>query len=223
MSTIRSLSVGAALATFALSGAAMAQGTVGTFTYNSLSGNYTQSSPTAGAFSAFAVDTPTLRTDGSFERQVPTTGVAQFVPGFVSAANPADIVLNLSVFNVTSTSADSTGTIAITDVNGTVFNASISGSWTIVPGAIVFSTFSGSINTPSFTGPTFTGNTGSFATDLPGPLSGAIVTLTFSGVSFLGGSFSDATTNVAGQLVPTPGAVALLGLGGLLAARRRRN
>jgi benzoate membrane transport protein len=40
--------------------------------------------------------------------------------------------------------------------------------------------------------------------------------------SFFGGDFSNAQTGLTAQIVPAPGALALLGLGGLVAGRRSR-
>jgi MYXO-CTERM domain-containing protein len=61
--------------------------------------------------------------------------------------------------------------------------------------------------------------------NLPGnPLTGAIVNLVFgtSNPGFFVNNFNDFAVGVSGQVVPTPGVLALMGLGGLAAARRRR-
>ena len=220
----RVMTVSVVLAVAAVAGSAQAQ--LASFAYNALGGNFSPTTPGNGTFLARAVDLPTLRTDGSFRRIAVPGGTADFFPGFVSATNPADIVLSLDLSSITATSAVGTGNIVITDVNGVTFSASVAGTWTVVgSGASTFSTFSGAMTAANFSPNSglFVGDAGSFALPLPGaPLEGAVVTLSFTGANFLGSGFSGRTTNVIGQIVPTPGAVALLGLGGMLAARRRR-
>ncbi len=56
----------------------------------------------------------------------------------------------------------------------------------------------------------------------PQPFDGAIVQLTFGSPNFFETSFANRNTGVTMQQIPTPGALALLGLGGLAIARRRR-
>jgi hypothetical protein len=51
---------------------------------------------------------------------------------------------------------------------------------------------------------------------------GALTQIVFGAGSFFTTDFVNAATGVTAQIVPAPGALALLGLGGLVAGRRRR-
>jgi uncharacterized protein (TIGR03382 family) len=51
---------------------------------------------------------------------------------------------------------------------------------------------------------------------------GAIVNLVFGATDFFQTSFAERATGVTAQIIPAPGAMALLGLGGIVAGRRRR-
>lgn len=64
----------------------------------------------------------------------------------------------------------------------------------------------------------------SFATSLLDGVEDATIRLTFSGSSTSSNNGNNRLDNIviAGTLVPTPGAAALMGLGGLVASRRRR-
>jgi len=62
----------------------------------------------------------------------------------------------------------------------------------------------------------------SFATNLLDGVSDATIRMTFTGATGATGNNRLDNIVVAGTLVPTPGAVALMGLGGLVASRRRR-
>ncbi len=55
-----------------------------------------------------------------------------------------------------------------------------------------------------------------------GALDGAITNLTFLAPDFFATSWSNISSQVTAQIVPAPGAVALVGLAGLVAGRRRR-
>lgn len=85
----------------------------------------------------------------------------------------------------------------------------------------------------AYNGDTLLGNIGSinntatfalysFGTSLLDGVTDATIRLTFSGATSSTGNNRLDNIVVAGTLVPTPGAAALLGLGGLVAARRRR-
>jgi MYXO-CTERM domain-containing protein len=210
------------------SGAAMAQTGLASFSYDSLAGGYTATSPTTGVFNATAVNTVALKTVGDFNRTVATTGNADFPAGFVADPNLADIAITMNV-NVTGGGlATGGGTISITDTDGDVFSADINGTWfDIAPG---FYFFNGDLTNIVLTDNgvadgAFNGYNGSWLMNLPGnPLTGAIVNLVFgtSNPGFFVNNFNDFAVGVSGQVVPTPGVLALVGLGGLAAARRRR-
>lgn len=221
--SIRALSVGVVAL---LAGAVQAQTTLASFSYDSLSGAYVAGSPTNGVFTANAVDLPLLRTVGDFNRTVASEGNADFPAGFVTDANLADISISLPV-NVTSgtTASSLGGSITITDIDGDSFTASVDGDWyNLGPG---FAFFNGNLTSISFVDVgtqdgLFNGYNGSWQMNLPGnPLEGAIVNLVFGGQWFTQ-SFNDFAVGVSGQVIPTPGVAALLGLGGLVATRRRR-
>ncbi len=206
---------------------AHAQTTLASFSYDSLSGSYVAGTPTSGVFSANAVDQPLLRTVGNFDRTIASVGNADFPAGFVNDANPANIQLSLPVAVTSGTTASTVaGQISITDIDGDVFNAVIDGDWYLLgPG---FTFFNGNLTNISFVDNgaadgTFDGYSGSWVMNLPGnPLEGAIVNLVFGGTNWFVQDFNDFAVGVSGQVIPTPGAMALLGMGGLLAARRRR-
>lgn len=196
---------------------------VASYSYDSLQGSFTQTSPITGNFVARAVDTPTLRTIGDFNRLDPAFINATFPAGFVTDANPADIVVNVAVTVVTpGVFATGTGSVTITDINGTTFTAGLNGFWTVTPLGLAFNA---SMVYPSFSGPTFTGYNNSWSTNFGGPLIGAqttVVLIQNAGANFFNSSFANQATGVTGQLIPTPASAALLAAGGLLAARRRR-
>lgn len=216
---IKNVNAFSALGVTMLAGSAVA-GPLVTFTYTNLSGSYNTGSTT---FSASAVNNQSLSTDGSVTRvSGPGAGTAVFNPGF--AGGIANFTLSLSVFNKNNIfgTAQGSGTFTITDYSGSSLSGTLTGDWINFGGATFFN---GAISNSSFSGPTFVGNLGSFFTNVPGqPLDGSLVQLFLDapGAGFFDNSFSDVSTGVAGQLIPTPATLALVGLGGLVAGRRRR-
>lgn len=209
----------------AIVAAAFAAGTVNadvvaSFTYDDLSGNYDG----AGNFQARAVDIAgVLQTSGDTSNLV-TSQTALFAPGFVSRS-AANAVINISVSNFGWNGPNTAlggGSFTFTDVTGATASGTITGDWSSPGAGILF--FNGALSGVTFSGPTFIGEIGAWGTNIPGgpPYDGAIVQLTFSGSGFFDNAFSDRATGSTLQLIPTPGALALLGLGGLAAARRRR-
>jgi hypothetical protein len=197
--------------------------------YDSLAGSY---STATQEFQARAADTATLRSTGAVSRLVGPTGTAQFEPGFVSGPSPADFQINVPAIPTGNPNIrlGVGGTFVATDADGDTISGSVNGTWINGgPGFIYFNgTLTNVIVTPNGAGPansSFDGtNGGSWGFDLPAPspYEGAIVQLVFGAPSFFTQDFADRATGVTAQLIPTPGALALLGLGGLLAARRRR-
>lgn len=196
-----------------------------TFTFTNLDGVYADNGNGTGAFSAVAANAGALQSDGSVTRVIgPGAGTAVFNPGFVGSG--ANFVLTLSVFNKNNIfgTAQGAGHFTITDTLGNKLDGDLVGDWINFGGATFFNgAIANSFFTPVLAG-SFIGNTGGFAMDVPGqPLDGSLVQLFLDGPNgFFNNSFAGVSTGVAGQLVPTPASMALLGLGGLIASRRRR-
>ena len=166
--------------------------------------------------------TGALNTVGNVERDDAASGNAVFNAGFVGNADPADVVVTLS----SAATADpfvrnGNGTIVWTDVNGSTISADISGEWIDAVSAVYFN---GQLSNISFSGNSFVGNLGSISTSFGNiPLSGAITQLFLSpSGNFFTSNFDGVNAGFTAQIVPTPGALALVGLGGLAAGRRRR-
>lgn len=167
-----------------------------------------------------------------------------FDAGFVAGADPSNFQLGMTVSNILGTAATGTGAFSITDADGDVLSGTISGDRTLGLGFFQFGNFvrffgelSNVVFTPSGGGTTFNGPSGgSFDfTSIPGgPIySGALVQLFIytGGGGFTSGSWGYNPTTQTGtpipvglnaELVPAPGAAVLLGLGGVMAGRRRR-
>ncbi len=197
-----------------------------TFTYTNLNGVYADNGNNTGNFAALAVNAGGLRTDGSVSRVVGAgAGTSVFDPGFFGGS-AANFVLNLSVFNKNNGLgiAQGAGHFTITDTIGNRLEGDLTGDWINFGGATFFNgAITNSVFVPVTSG-LFVGNSGFFASNVPGqPLDGSLVQLFLDAPGgFFDSSFSQVSTGVAGQLVPTPASMALLGLGGLIAGRRRR-
>lgn len=223
--SFRAFSVAALLAMTA--GVAHAQSTLASFSYDSLSGTYVPSGPTTGTFTANAVDLTGLRTVGDFNRTIASSGNADFPPGFVTDVNSADISISLPVsVSGGSTASSALGTITITDIDGDTFQSQVDGDWYLLAPGFYF--FNGNLTNVVLTDNgvqdgQFNGYNGAWNLSLPGnPLEGAIVNLVFGAPGWFSTGFNDFAVGVSGQIVPTPGVLGLMGLGGLAAARRRR-
>ena len=212
------------------------------FTYQRLSGNYTNATST---FTADAVNIPSqIQSEGVVSRNATPGGAANFLAGFTSqVGSSAGFDLTLSVFNKMGTTASGVGTITGTDVFGNTFTGTVTGNRALDPttgwsalGSFIF--FQGALSNVVFTAAApgnqlYTGSDGSSFnfTTFPGaqPFSGAIVTLSIvNSGGFFNSDFGYSSggpavpTQVSGQLVPSPAGLALLGLGGIVAGRRRR-
>lgn len=198
---------------------------VASYSFTDLNGTFDDDT---SVFSAFATDDALLETGGDVSSLVGSKGTAQFDTGFFGlGAGDVDIELNVS--NVTASGADSVGTITITDADGDTLTASITGTWSILnPFGFMF--FSGTSTDYTFSDNgaadgEFNGVTGSFSlADLSSRIyDGAISVLLQNTGGFSGGDFSDVSTQADGILIPTPGVLAIggIGLAGMVARRRK--
>jgi hypothetical protein len=197
---------------------------ISTFSYNDLDGSYSSGS---GTFTAAATDVGLLRTSGEVSRLVSSTGNAVFEPGFSSGASMADFTMTINVTNVTMAGADGMGSITATDADGDTLTADLSGEWVNGGSGIAF--FNGLLSNVVFSDPdgTFDGSAfGSISTDFAPamqPYDGAIVSLFIAtGGGFFSSDFRRVATDVDGQILPAPGAMAIASVGGLMLVRRRR-
>lgn len=211
-----------------LAGAASGQTVLVTMRYDSLAGSYNSA---LQQFRAQAVDTASLRTTGAVSRLVPTAGTATFQAGFVSGIDDSNFDIQVSAIPTANPAIRTgSGIFVSTDRDGDTISGVVNGTWINGgPGFIFFNgTLSNVVITPDGAAPesaTFDGSqAGSWDLNLPSPppYEGAIVQLVFGAPNFFQQDFTDRATGITAQLVPTPGALALLGLGGLLVARRRR-
>jgi hypothetical protein len=218
-SNVRWVSV---LAVATIAGAAQASPVL-EFTEHNLGGNYNGSTSfTASGFgSSFAEVT----------RFLPSTSTATFTtpPGMsaTGGGGMGGFSLSLSVLGSGSTRTG-TGTFTCYDVSGADrITGTISGTWSYFSGTDQIH-FDGALSGVTYTGTTFTGNSGSFSLlGLPTPGSGALVSLTTAGTGgFFNTAFQSATTGVDGQVlvVPLPTAVWAGGamLLGVVTSRRLR-
>lgn len=232
--SFRSVALVAALAGGVVASSASAS-VIATFSYDDLAGTYTQALPGQGSFSAVAVDQlGGLRSWGTTSRLIAPAGDATFQNGFVTQGT-ANMVVNVSVSVINATPGNElglgSGSVVVTDADGDTITADLSGFWTATPNVQgLFLNFNGSLsnvflNDNGLGDGTFDGTAaGAWGMGLPGgpPYSGALVQLVFGAQDFFQTGFVDRATGVTGQIIPTPGAFALLGLGGLVAGRRRR-
>lgn len=213
MSTTKFLAVASAAA---LTAGASAQ--IATFTFSDLDGSYNAGTQ---VFSAVADAT----TSGDVTRLVSPVGSAQFNTGFTTLATSANVAISLTLSNLTATSADAVGSFVITDHNGDTMTGDINGSFQPLGFSI---TFDGLLSNVAFTDNssdgTFDGpSSGAFSSAfINPPFDGAIVQLFLSTSGFFASSFSGTPVLVDAAIIPAPASLALVGLGGLVAARRRR-
>ena len=173
-----------------------------------------------------ALSLGSLPTGGDVTDHTGAPSSATFESGFIGVQNLADVTFRMDLSNITANSADATsGRIVIRDQDNDVLSGSFEGTWSYQFG---FGFFDGYISSASYNDAgnglfEGTDGTGGWATP-DGEYIGAI--------SFLVEMpewFSDAANiellnaSADGMLVtPTPSSIAMLGLGGLLASRRRR-
>lgn len=198
----------------ALAGSALADTTIISFTYGNLNSSFDANT---NGYTAVA----TSQTAGDVSRLDGPTGTAEFFAGTLPGV--ADVQIAMTVSNIGATSADGVGTIVLTDANGDTLSANVAGSFSLLFGSVFYTgALTNAIFTNNSADGTFDGtSTGSFA--MPGGVyNGALVELFFNPGNFFASSFSGQTTQVDGILIPAPGSVAMLALGGIVALRRRR-
>jgi hypothetical protein len=179
--------------------------------------------------SATSVDNGNLSTGGDVTRLIGGGGgTADFGTGFESLGTLGQFDMSMSISNILVDTADGAGNLLITDANGDTISAGISGEWSLVGG--VFYVFQGELDNVfvndlsgdgQFDGPTGGLFSTSFAS--PQPYTGAAVYLYFGAPGgFFSKGFDGVSGQIAGEVVPGPGTIALLGLGGVVATGRRR-
>ncbi len=198
---------------------------VATFGFTDLAGSYDSAT---GVFRAVATETASYATSGDVTRIGSATTTAEYAFGFTSRSGFANAVFEINVSMNNGLTAIGSGWFEITDDDGDTLTGSIDGMW--INGGSGYVYFNGSLSGVSFNDngsadAAFNGpDGGSFGipvTNINDEV-GAIVGLFIKPGSFFGGTFRDRPTQIDGQILPTPGSLALVGLGGLALARRRR-
>lgn len=201
---------------------AMADGTILSFGFTDLSSSYNQGTM---VYQAVGVNTPLLSTAGNVNRHLNPVVTAIYNPGSADGR----VGVSLSISNIVGNSATGNGSIFIEDADGDRFVANISGNFIHTSPAVFFN---GILSDIAFvpapgTNNIFNGPSGgsfplTFAPSEP-PFTGAVVQLFFDTQgTFFTQSFSNIPSQVNGAVIPSPSALAVVGLGGLIAARRRR-
>jgi len=220
-----SLLVGAvALATVA--GAAQAD-LAATFGYTDMGANWNSGTST---LNIGAEETASLSTSGDLTNYLGDgfSTTALFNSGFADGSTSADSQFDMILSNITATGADASGSFIITDINGDTLSGNYIGTWTNQFG---FGFFDGQITDASYNdvesgNNIFEGNAGQTFAVPTDALTGGLSMLLQMPEWFNSqvGDFEARTTQLDGILVnvPTPGSLALLGLGGLMTGRRRR-
>lgn len=198
---------------------------VATFGFTDLEGSYDSAT---GVFRAVATETANYATSGDVTRIGSATTTAEYAFGFTTRSGFANAVFEINVTMNNGLTAVGAGSFTITDDDGDTLTGNIAGMW--INGGSGYVYFNGSISDASFNdngsadgsfdGPDG-GGFGIPVTQLNNEV-GALVGLFIKPGSFFGGTFRDRPTQIDGQILPTPGSLALAGLGGLALARRRR-
>lgn len=227
MASMRSITLAAGLALSATAPALAQTDAVLTFGYTDLNGSYVGDSA-GGTFTARASAIAPLQSGGDVTRLISVAGSTVFSPGFVGGIDPADAFFEISVFGKSGSIAFGVGYFLLTDVDGDTIRGDIDGFWNRRSSGRTF--FNGSLSNVVLTNisgdGTFDGDGGgSIDMDFirQQPLTGALVQLFIrTGVGFFDSAFQDNSTQVSGELIPTPGAAALALMGLAAAGRRRR-
>ncbi len=191
------------------------------FGYTEVSGSFNTDT---SVFSAVAVDNGAFATAGDVSRLATPGGTANFDAGFVSASDFADVSLTMDITAITATEASAAGHMMITDNDGDTIHMDVAGTFT--NGGAGFYFFTGLLSNVNLVGTEFNGTDGgAFDMNLPGdaPYDGALVQLFLdANGGFFTQDFDGLSVQLDGEILPTPGSVALLGLAGLVTTRRRR-
>jgi len=214
----------AAAGSLALTAASASAGVILTFGFTELNGRYVAADANNGVFTANAVNTVDLASEGDVTRLLPPgDGTAAYDHGFFGSGFGG--LAGIS-FTLTRTGLTGAGTYAVSDIDGDILSGTLSGDWIFLGGATFFNgvidgTFTdvgaqdGLFNGPSVPPTSFT--------QIVGSMDGGITLLfTNDNADFFGSSFTGVSTLAQANFVPTPGTVALIGIGGLVAGRRRR-
>jgi hypothetical protein len=209
------------LATIALVAGSVsaANAQLASFTYSDLLGSYDTNT---NIYRAVAGDLSA----GDVTRISAPGGSAQFDTGFVLDPTQANYEVELLIGNIQAGTADGDGTLVITDDNGDTITGNLAGEFRVFGGAVAYEGELSNVFFNDISGDgTFDGSTaGSFSTNFPAnpPFDGSVVSLFFNPGDFFGSGFEDQITLSSGLIVPAPAGAAMLGLAGLVAARRRR-
>lgn len=200
-------------------------GVVATYGFTDLDGSYDSAT---GVFRAVATDNANYSTSGDVTTIGSPTQTAEYDFGFTTRSGFANAVFEISVTGNNGLTALGSGSFTITDDDGDTLSGLISGMWINGGGGFVY--FNGSMSGVNFsdngaTDANFDGPDGggfSFPITQLNNEIGAIVGLFIKPGTFFGSTFRDRPTQIDGQILPTPGSLALAGIGGLALARRRR-
>ena len=171
-----------------------------------------------------ALSLGSLPTGGDVTDHTVAPSSATFESGLIGVQNFAAVNFRMDLSNITANSADATsGRIVIRDYDGDVLSGSFEGTWSYQFG---FGFFDGYISSASYNDAgdgLFEGTSGAWATP-DGQYIGAISFLVEMPEWFSDAASIDLLNASAdGMLVtPSPSSLAMLGLGGLVASRRRR-
>lgn len=177
-----------------------------------------------------AVDSSSLGSSGDVTNFTGGTGqTASFGAGFAGLVSDADVQIAMTLVNITATSADATGSFTVTDDDGDTLSGSFDGQWTntfgigFFNGTVSSASFDASQGDSFFEGPGDPNNPQNRFAAPNADLFGGFSILTELPEWFgQSDGFSGASAQADGILIPAPGAIALVGVGGLMAARRRR-
>jgi uncharacterized protein (TIGR03382 family) len=201
---------------------------VSTFTFSDLSSEYFTADGQSGVYTARAA----AATSGDVTRVMGPglAETAEYTPAFANDdSSLADVIFEMNISNVTALTADGAGSFMITDLDGDSVSGSLDGTWSRAFAGAPILFFNGTLSDVIFdnAGDGLFEGTDGVGFDLTPALlgttfEGGLVQVSFGVSSFFDESFEGFNSQFSGTIVPTPGALALLGLSGGILARRRR-